>query len=196
MNKYRPNWVAYPRYFKNTKTADVCFNVITGHAPRIQRVSISLDDNATRFYTKLSNDFMFELFSPHAEDMRSSNNCSLVCKIREVTTGKTYLVTGDTELARWDSICRIFGSALKCDVLAAAHHGSKNGVTRRVLEHAMPHTVLISAGVDNQYGHPDEEARLLYNQLATKVYQTNLGKGQSLKTVANRDGVATYLFEP
>jgi competence protein ComEC len=196
MNKYRPDWVVYPKYFKNTKTADACFEVIASHNPRINRYPISLDKNDHRYYSKFANDFVFEMFSPHSEDMSSSNNCSLVCKIREVTSNKTYLVTGDTELARWDSICRIFGSSLKCDVLAAAHHGSKNGVTRRVLEHAMPHTVLISAGVDNQYGHPDKEAFALYNAFATNVYQTNYGQGQSLKTVADSTGIKTYKFEP
>lgn len=198
LHKYRPNWIAYPRYFKRTKTADACFGWIDRHDTKssIQRVSISLGDNATRFYSKLSNDFMFEMFSPHAEDMSSSNNCSLVCKIREVTTNRTYLVTGDTETARWESICRIFGASIKCDVLAAGHHGSKNGVTRRMLEHASPHTVLISAGVNNQYGHPDKEAHTLYSAIATNVYQTNYGAGQSLKTVAASDGIKTFLFQP
>jgi beta-lactamase superfamily II metal-dependent hydrolase len=198
LHKYRPNWIAYPRYFKKTQTADACFDMIEKHDPRnpIRRISISLDNNATRFYTKLSSDFAFEMFSPHAEDMTSSNNCSIVCKVREVTSGRTYLITGDTEIARWGSISRIFGASLKCDVLAAGHHGSKNGVTRNMLEYARPHTVLISAGVNNQYGHPDKEAQALYGMFATKVYQTNSGKGQSLKTVATSDEITTFLFEP
>jgi beta-lactamase superfamily II metal-dependent hydrolase len=195
LNKYRPNWIVYPRYFKNTGNADTCFGVIR-QATHAKTHSISLGDNQKRHFNTFSNDFMFEMFSPHTEDMSSSNNCSLVCKVREVTTNKTYLVTGDTEIDRWNSIGRIFGSGIKCDVLAAGHHGSKNGVTRAALQHANPHTVLISAGVRNQYGHPDAEALNLYRTAAQKVHATNDNGGQSLRTEVTATSITTYTFAP
>ena len=37
--------------------------------------------------TKLSDEFDLELFSPHIEDMDSSNNCSIVLKIEGVGPG-------------------------------------------------------------------------------------------------------------
>ena len=81
LNKYRPNWIMYPKYFKATKTADACFAVIKSFETQkaFTKYSVSLDRNDTRFYKKLSTDFQIEAFSPHAEDMNSSNNCSLVC---------------------------------------------------------------------------------------------------------------------
>lgn len=198
LNKYRPNWIMYPKYFKETKTADACFAVISEFESqkRITRQSISLNDNGTRFYTKLSADFEFEVFSPHAEDMNSSNNCSLVCKITERATKRAYLVTGDTETDRWSSIARIFGSMLCADVLAAPHHGSKNGISAAALAEIKPHTVLISAGVNNQYGHPSLEAEGLFSKFAQEFYSTSYGGGQSIKTVANQQGVASVTFAP
>lgn len=194
LNKYRPNWIAYPKYFKETQRANACFTFINqfDRDNKIERKSILLGDNKVRLYQTWSGDFSFEMFSPHSEDMNSSNNCSLVCKVNELTSKRTYLVTGDTEIARWDSIARIFGSSIKCDVLAAGHHGSKNGVTRTALNHANPHTVLISAGVNNQYGHPDREAIDLYSGIGAKVYSTNHGQGRSLRTEATATGIATY----
>lgn len=112
LNKYRPNWIMYPKYFKKTKEADACFAAIKsfeGQKP-IKKYSVCLDKNDTRFYTKISSDFGIEAFSPHSEDMNSSNNCSLVCKIKERSTGRTYLVTGDTENSRWSSITPEFRS--------------------------------------------------------------------------------------
>lgn len=197
LNKYRPDWIMYPKYFKKTQTADSCFAVISSFEEQKQkftRVSVSLDDNETRFYNKLSNDFQFEMFSPHSADMNSSNNCSLVCRVKELSTNRTYLITGDTENDRWGSIVRYFGSSLLADVLAAPHHGSKNGISREAIERIKPDTVLISAGVRNQYGHPDAEAVRLFEANAKKVYLTNFGEGQSLKTVVSGQSLETYKF--
>lgn len=197
LNKYRPDWLVYPKYFKDTKSADECFAAITafGDQKKITRHSISLDRNDWRWFN-YSKDFQFELFSPHAEDMTSSNNCSLVCKIIERSSGKSYLVTGDTENTRWQSIVRIFGKSIAADVLDAPHHGSKNGISVEAMALIKPHTVLISAGVGNQYGHPDAEALTLFRAHSQKQYATCWGDGQSLKTVADASGIATYKFEP
>src|SRR6266705_5142856 len=112
LNKYRPAWIMYPKYFKETQSAKAGFAVIKEFEKQgeIKKYSISLSDNNKRCYSGLSGDFSFEMFSPHKEDMDSSNNCSLVCKIMEKSTGATYLVTGDTENGRWGSITRIFGA--------------------------------------------------------------------------------------
>lgn len=197
LNKYRPNWIMYPKYFKQTLTANRCFGVIESfeEQKKFMRVSVSLSENNVRLYTRLSNDFSFEVFSPHSADMNSSNNCSLVCKIKENSSGYTYLVTGDTEKDRWDSIVRIFGSAIKSDILAAPHHGSHNGITQPAIDLIKPHTVLISAGVNSQYGHPDIAAVRIFKSQAVNCYQTNVGVGQSLKTVVPSPPISTYKFE-
>ena len=196
MNKYRPDWLMYPKYFKETGTANRCFAAIKtfeGEKP-ISRYSVLLSENAKRFYTKLSKEFSFEVFSPNKADMNSSNNCSIVCRVKERETGATYLITGDTEDDRWGAIVKEFGPSLKADVLAAAHHGSENGITEEALQFIKPHTILVSAGVGNQYGHPHQSARKLFARHAEKWYQTNYGEGQSLRTVADGKNVNTYKF--
>ena len=49
----------------------------------------------------------------------------------------------------------------------------------------MPNSVLISAGVDNQYGHPDGKAVRLYLRVAKHVFKTNVRNGVSLLTRRN-----------
>lgn len=198
LNKYRPNWIMYPKYFKETKVADACFGVIKSFESQksFNRHSVSLSLNDTRFYSKLSKDFQFEIFSPHSADMNSSNNCSLVCRIKERSTGCTYLVTGDTENDRWKSIVKYFGTALASDVLAAPHHGSKNGISAEAIALIKPKTVLISAGVGNQYGHPDSEATRLFAAHANKYHSTSHNGGQSIRTVASGQDVNSYNFAP
>lgn len=196
LNKYRSEWIMYPKYFKETTNASNCFKAIKEAEKNneIQKISVSLDKNDFRFYTKLSDEFTFEIFSPHVDDMNSSNNCSLVCKIKEKATGASYLVTGDTENQRWDSIVKYFGNSIKADVLDAPHHGSKNGITEDAMKHIKPHTVLISAGVKNQYGHPNIEAVNLFKKYASEVHKTNIGDGKSLHTTTNGKSLVTKTF--
>jgi competence protein ComEC len=197
LNKYRPNWIMYPKYFKKTSVADNCFAVIDSFesSKQIKRHSILLSDNNKRCYNTVSNEFYYEIFSPHSEDMNSSNNCSLVCRVVEKTTKNSYLITGDTECDRWSSILKNFSSNLKSDVLAAPHHGSKNGITEDLMSKIHPHSVLISAGIDNQYGHPDKEALTIYQNTATEVYRTNQNNGISLVTMLSQTGIKSYLFK-
>lgn len=198
LNKYRPDWIMYPKYFKKTGNADTCFDIIAGHEKQtsFDRKSVLLSDDKSRFYLKLSEDFKFEIFSPHSSDMNSSNNCSLVCKVIEKSTGTSYLITGDTENDRWDSIVKTFGAAIKSDVLDAPHHGSKNGVSDSAMKLINPHTVIISAGVDSPYGHPHREAMALFRKYATNVYRTNYGQGQSIVTVVNsHSDIKSFKYE-
>lgn len=193
LNKYRPNWIMYPKYFKKTQNADACFAVIKSfeNSKSFDKKSVALSENTKRFYNKLSSEFVFEVFSPHTADMNSSNNCSLVCKVKERSTGVTYLITGDTENDRWDSIVRYFKDSIKADVLDAPHHGSKNGISKYI----KPHTVIVSAGVENQYGHPDKEAKKLFDTHAKVWHSTNHNGGQSIVSHVTKREIKSYKFE-
>ena len=187
---YTPDWVMYPKYYKDTENAKAVFNVIRKHERRrnattspLKRVSVRLDRLESRYLDDLAEDFALELFSPHIDDMDNSNNCSIVLKVEGIGPGGfTYLITGDTENLRWDRIVELFDDALNSDVLAAPHHGSKNAAHAGMALAVMPNTVLISAGVDNQYGHPDRKAVELYLRVAKLVFQTNVRDGISLLT--------------
>lgn len=190
LESHEPSWVMYPKYYKDTDNAQQVFNVIRKHERRrkgtsrpLERISVRLDRLESRYLDDLTEEFQIELFSPHIEDMDNSNNCSVVLKIEGIGPGGfSYLVTGDTENPRWDRIVDLFGDALDADVLAAPHHGSKNAAHPGMALAVVPNTVLISAGVDNQYGHPDPKAVALYLRVADHVFKTNTRAGVSLLT--------------
>ena len=178
----------YPKYFKDTDTASKLFRVIERHEHNrrftlnpLQRVPVRVDAVDSRFLGGLSTNFRLELFSPHFEDMDNSNHSSIVLRVTGIGSNAfSYLITGDTEKDRWENINKIFGSALRSQVLAAPHHGSKNAVHPEALVSISPNTVLISAGVNNQYGHLDPEAVRVYSRVAEHVYTTNIEGGVSL----------------
>jgi beta-lactamase superfamily II metal-dependent hydrolase len=148
----------------------------------------------SRFLPGFAQNLTFELFSPHMEDMDSSNNSSLVLKVTGLDPGGfSYLITGDTETQRWERISKIFGAALKSDMMAAPHHGSINGVHPATLLLVSPHTVLISAGVDNQYGHPDSAAVNAYRLVASQVFSTHAEGGHCLYSFRGSRGFETRL---
>jgi beta-lactamase superfamily II metal-dependent hydrolase len=200
--KYRPDWVMYPKYYKDSDEARAVFKLITEQEKQrenstnpLKRVSVRIDQLANRKLKDLSTNFDFELFSPHIDDMDSSNNCSIVLKLTGLGNGGfSYLITGDTEIERWEAISKYFGTALKSHVLAAPHHGSKNGVHAQALLDIDPHTVLISAGVDSQYGHPDPQAVQAYARVAKYVFSTNMEDGVSLLTKPGERELLTELI--
>lgn len=185
LKKYRPDWVMYPKYYKDTEQAKQVFQIINSEERErrttsnpLRKVSVRLDNISSRYLEGLSATFDLELFSPHIEDMDSSNNSSIVLRVEgKGQGGFSYLITGDTESGRWETINRLFKSSLKSDIMAAPHHGSRNGVHAGALLNIDPNTVLISAGVENQYGHPDSRAVAVYKKIAKHVHATNAVEG-------------------
>src|SRR5260221_14448478 len=131
----------YPKYYKDTDAASAVFATIAREVTRrekterpLVRYSVRVDMVDSRILAGLATFFSFELFSPHMDDMDSSNNSSIVLKLTGLDrTGFSYLITGDTETGRWDDINKYFAKYLSSSVMAASHHGSHNGVNARTL---------------------------------------------------------------
>jgi beta-lactamase superfamily II metal-dependent hydrolase len=202
LSQFAPDWIMYPKYYKDTDCARDVFTAINKHERRrattrpLARHSIRLDRMDGREILGLGRNFTVELFSPHLEDMDSSNNCSIVAKVTGTgPAGFRYLVTGDTETDRWDTICRLFGRLLAAEVMAAAHHGAVTGAHAQTLLQVQPNTVLISAGVDSPFDHPRGAALLAYQKIAQHVWTTNAGgEGKNLFTQRNGSDFKTTAF--
>ena len=59
-----------------------------------------------------------------------------------------------------------------------------------------PHTVLISAGVESQYGHPHSQALQVYGRVAKHVFSTHMEGGVSLLTQPGQTEITTTLIRP
>ena len=80
-----------------------------------------------------------------------SNNNSLV--LRLVYGEVSFLLTGDIESEAEQYLART-STGLESQVLKAGHHGSNSSTTSAFLRGVNPRWAIISAGEDNQYGHP------------------------------------------
>mgnify|MGYP000860386217 CR=1 FL=1 len=175
---YHPDWVMYPKYYKDTENATETFQTVdryrTARKPSLERIPIRLDVLSSRqFY---NNTFALEMFSPHKDDLDSSNNGSIVARVtkRDNSYG-SFLITGDTELGRWEMIHRLFSRSLNSTILQAAHHGSDNGAHLKSVYAIQPHTVHISAGDNRQYNHPHAGAVAIYQNATPNVFCTQSG---------------------
>jgi competence protein ComEC len=79
------------------------------------------------------------------------------------------LFPGDSEsAAEAASLSKLYD----VDVLKAGHHGSRTASSQSFLNIIKPETVIISAGLGNQYGHPHLEALQRFAGIGASVYGT------------------------
>ena len=94
-------------------------------------------------------------------------------------------LTGDAEAPQFTWWAENIPDLLE-DVYKASHHGSENGDTPLSMSRFKPETVVVSAGLDNSYGHPSARTLRLYNAINAEVYRTDQ-QGTVIVT-ANEDG--------
>ncbi len=109
--------------------------------------------------------------SPLDPDRVGENNSSLGVLVERGTFKA--LLTGDSEVEELNAWMKA-GVIPRVDLLKAAHHGARNGVTPGWLLATRPDVVVISVGANNSYGHPDPWAMRYYQAGHRKVYRTDL----------------------
>lgn len=92
----------------------------------------------------------------------------LMAKIHD----KKFLLTGDAGHITEEKLLAD-GINVDCDVIKAAHHGSRNSSSKEFVSAASPEYAIISAGASNQYGHPHEEVLEIFKEAGAKIYRTD-----------------------
>ena len=70
---------------------------------------------------------------------------------------RTVLFTGDSPISIEKYLLQTIPNILKSDILKLGHHGSKYSSSVEYLKAVAPSLALISAGIDNKYGHPNPD---------------------------------------
>jgi beta-lactamase superfamily II metal-dependent hydrolase len=101
------------------------------------------------------------------------------------------LLTGDSEQDELNAWMRA-RMIPDVDVLKAAHHGARNGLTPGWLQVTKPEVVVISVGANNAYGHPDPWALRYYAARGRAVYRTDLDG----TVIVSVDSTGRYSVQP
>lgn len=105
--------------------------------------------------------------------IEAGNAASMVLAVRykEFDMLLTGDVEGEGEEELTENVKR-FCSGRSFEVLKVAHHGSGNSSSAEFLDAVKPACAVISAGIDNRYGHPHEEALERIADCGSKIYCT------------------------
>ena len=134
-------------------------------------------------------DARITLFASTLDPTEASENNSSVGVLIERGSFKA-LLTGDSEveeLIGWLDA----GIIPDVDVLKAAHHGARNGLTPGWLNRTKPEVVVISVGAGNSFGHPDPRALQYYQLHGRRVFRTDVHATVTVRV--ERDGA--YVVE-
>ncbi len=97
-----------------------------------------------------------QIFSPAGDESKlESNTASIVLRI--VYGNTSFMLTGDAPSEIEDYLVKTYGTQLDSDVLKLGHHGSKTSTSDAWLDTVTPNYAVVSAGLDNRYGHPHQD---------------------------------------
>lgn len=112
----------------------------------------------------------FTILAPNQKEYSDENNYSVA--IRLVNGKNRFVITGDAEKESEYEMLEN-GQSLSCDVYMAGHHGSANSSSQQFLQAMDPAYTVISAGEDNNYGHPSQETMARLKAAGCKVFRTD-----------------------
>ncbi len=120
------------------------------------------------------------VLGPRAQ-YEQGNDTSLVLRVDY--GGTSFLFPGDMETtAEYDLLAA--ECDLDADVLKMGHHGSSTSSSYVFLRQVMPQYAVISAGVNNEYGHPHREVMSRLRDARVTIYRTD----EQGSVVAHSDG--------
>lgn len=88
------------------------------------------------------------------------------------------LLGGDAEIEEQTEMLGYYSQQnaldqLKSEILKIPHHGSSNGAGEEFFKAISPKYAVISAGADNQFGHPHAVTLELLNKLGIQIFRTD-----------------------
>jgi len=134
---------------------------------RINKINLQAGD---RIILDSQHDIYIDILWPTPEiKLKDKNDNSIVTRI--VFNEVSFLLTGDASIEVEEFLIKGFAnnitnedesndisnSKIKSTVLKLGHHGSKTSTDSEFLEEVEPEFAVVSAGLDNKFGHPHQE---------------------------------------
>jgi len=110
------------------------------------------------------------VFAPFTRDTRTENNrgLSVLKSVGEFDA----LITGDMYTDMEQRMVQLVDLP-PLEVLVVGHHGSRTSTSVELLEATRPRVAIVSAGLDNQHGHPHAEIVVRLHEFGSSIYRTD-----------------------
>lgn len=130
---------------------------------------------STNSFIEWDDDVEIRILSPYGIDYGTVDDFNDTSYILRVTYGNTsLLLTGDaTQVAEKLALKALPNSYFKADVLKVGHHGSSDSTGTKFLDAVNPTIAIISCGLNNEYGHPDQALLDRLNKRNITIYRTD-----------------------
>lgn len=156
-------------YFNNGATTDT--GVFKQLQDEIERNKIKTDVLRSGEIVDLGGGAILKILWPESEPKGKDTNSYSI--ITELYYGKTkILLTGDAPTFVENKILSEYKDVIKSDILKVAHHGSKNSLSESFLSFVNPTYSVISAGLNNRYGHPHKAVTDYLQSIHTNILKT------------------------
>lgn len=130
----------------------------------------------------LDNETKLKIFWPNEsysdKNVDNLNNTSVIAKL--IYNKFSILIPGDAETEVQQSLLKVENCQpkaesckLKADVLKVPHHGSSNASDLNFLKAVDPFVAIISAGKNNQFGHPAPDTLKKLDSVGVQIYRTD-----------------------
>jgi competence protein ComEC len=120
-----------------------------------------------------------QIFSPTGDERQWESNTSSIV-LRVVYGDTSFMLTGDAPQEIENYLVETYGAQLDSDVLKLGHHGSKTSTSDAWLDTVTPQYAVVSAGLDNKYGHPHQD-------VMQRVFKRNIQTSHT-----GTDGTVTF----
>ena len=153
--------------------------VYIGYMKQLKAKGIARKGLCTGDRVDLGGGAVFEVLAPSASlgqqgsvkgYKHDPNNESVVGRL--VFGDFSMMFTGDAEKKEEQDVLAGGQGEVQSTVLKAGHHGSKTSSSADFLRAVRPAAVLISCGVNNDYGHPHKETMKKYHAMNLDIYVT------------------------
>jgi len=167
----------YIRFLETIKAKNIAFNV-----PKMgDQREFGVNANITFLWPG-------EQFTNKSID--NLNNTSLISKICYFS--QCVLSMGDLEKDGQTQMLDYYekngnSAIFKSEIVKVPHHGSNNALLPRLYEIVLPSKAVISAGKDNQFGHPHPSVIDYFNEKLIKIYRTD--QSGTVKFQFSKDGL-------
>ena len=121
---------------------------------------------------RLDRDVALDILFPDQDTTGwETNRASIVARL--VYGNNSFLLTGDSPAAIERYLLALDPAGLQSTVFKAGHHGSRTSTSLEYAVAVAPDFGIISAGLNNRYGHPHQEVLDILNRLGVAILRTD-----------------------
>jgi competence protein ComEC len=134
-------------------------------------------------------EILFPFESLEGKPVKDANNLSAILKLDfgEIS----FLFTGDVYESTERKLVEK-GIDIGSDILKVGHHGSKTSTCEEFVREVLPEVAVISAGKDNNYGHPHKETLDTLAKYDITIFRTDLQGDIKIISDGKNYGISTF----